>query len=106
MFDKIYAAQINHHKTVTENTVLEICGHGINIENLGNTTVRISGLNPILAGEFRIIDSYGDARIYRHELYVISFDQPAAQSAGPELITPINKVVFHVDRIKGFPYPV
>ena len=97
---EIFEAAVSKLGTYTHAQTVRVTAHGFNIENLGNTIARISGYNPIEPSGFLIVPNYADFRVFRNEFLLIEFD--LSNLEGRE---PINKIVIHVDKIKGFPYP-
>lgn len=100
-FTTIYKAEILPHRTVTQNGTVTVNAHGINIENLGNTIAKISGFNPIEPNGYLILQNYSNPLIYRGQFFIIEFDETKLKEGE----TPHNKLVIHVDKIHGFPYP-
>lgn len=101
MFETIHKAEILPFKTVTQNGTVYVEAHGINIENLGNTIVKISGFNPIEPKGYLILQNYSSPLIYRGQYFIIEFDSTNLKAG--EMAK--NQLVIHVDKIQGFPYP-
>ena len=95
-----FKAQINRLITIKENDTLRVVGHGFNIENLGNTIVRISGYNSLKPKGYIIAPNYSDIRVYRDEHLTVIFDASELQTGE----VPRNEIVIHVDRITPFNY--